>query len=104
LLFTMAAKPSYPSVKMGLPPADPSKIQPFPGVSTKYLPHEALDIYAAKIMDERKAYQSPSSKQWFRDFRKQKREMERTEQMIKDFRMSRSRSLPSITAKEAHSA
>mmetsp|Transcript_12076 Transcript_12076/g.28623 ORF Transcript_12076/g.28623 Transcript_12076/m.28623 type:complete len:104 (+) Transcript_12076:94-405(+) len=101
----MAAKPSVNAVSFGTPP-DPTKVQTYPGVARRYLPHEALTIYREKIYAERKAYQTPSGDKWFKEHRVKKREMERLEKQIKDFRESRrefarSLSLPSLTAKES---
>merc|ERR1719343_44528 len=82
----MAAKPGVQTCVFGTPP-DPSKpIQQYAGVSTKFLPHEALVVYTEKIMAERAAFQNPSSKKWFREHKKHKREEEKLMQFFKDHR------------------
>ncbi|CAK9067893.1 unnamed protein product [Durusdinium trenchii] len=100
----MAAKPSINAVSFGSPP-DPTKVQTYPGVACRYLPHEALTIYREKIYAERKAYQTPSGARWFKEHRRKQHEMERLEKQIKDFRESRrafarSLSLPSVGGSE----
>eukprot|EP00930_Biecheleria_cincta_P049715 TRINITY_DN34912_c0_g1_i1.p1 TRINITY_DN34912_c0_g1~~TRINITY_DN34912_c0_g1_i1.p1 ORF type:complete len:134 (+),score=21.62 TRINITY_DN34912_c0_g1_i1:25-426(+) len=83
-----AAKPAFVCPKLGTPP-DPEKIQAYPGVERKYLPHEALIIYTEKLYDERKAYQTPSGDRWFKEHKQIEREKEKLEQSIRSFRESR---------------
>eukprot|EP00927_Polykrikos_kofoidii_P039836 TRINITY_DN34141_c0_g1_i1.p1 TRINITY_DN34141_c0_g1~~TRINITY_DN34141_c0_g1_i1.p1 ORF type:complete len:109 (-),score=25.30 TRINITY_DN34141_c0_g1_i1:317-643(-) len=87
----MAAKPKVPSVKFG-PHPDPTKVQQaFPGVSTQFLPHEALIVYTDKITSERKAFQTNASKQWFREHKRKQKEEERVAQVCRDVRAQKRR-------------
>jgi len=81
----MAAKAKVPAVYFGQPP-DPKKMQLFEGVSTSFLPHEALMIYTDKIMAERKAFQTPAGKKWFRDQKRRKQEEDRMTQIFMSHR------------------
>eukprot|EP00931_Biecheleriopsis_adriatica_P098308 TRINITY_DN72251_c0_g1_i1.p1 TRINITY_DN72251_c0_g1~~TRINITY_DN72251_c0_g1_i1.p1 ORF type:complete len:161 (+),score=31.07 TRINITY_DN72251_c0_g1_i1:67-483(+) len=82
------AKPSFTTINMGHPP-DPDKVQEYPGVERRYLPHEAVIIYRNKLYGEMKAYQTPSGANWIKENRQKKREMERTEDSIRNFRQNK---------------
>eukprot|EP00928_Gymnodinium_smaydae_P064553 TRINITY_DN4784_c0_g3_i2.p1 TRINITY_DN4784_c0_g3~~TRINITY_DN4784_c0_g3_i2.p1 ORF type:complete len:123 (-),score=18.68 TRINITY_DN4784_c0_g3_i2:560-886(-) len=86
----MAAKPSVLACRFGSPP-DPAKIQPFPGVERSFLPHDALIVYTDKLMAERKAYQTPAGKQWFKDHKKHKAEQERLTEIYRMNRLNKAR-------------
>merc|ERR1711933_345022 len=90
-----AAKLKVKTTVFGNPP-EPSKIQPYPGVSTNYLPHEGLIIYRETLAKEGKARATKTAyDQWVREHKKKKREQEEVEQMVRNFRLSRSLSSPS---------
>eukprot|EP00933_Yihiella_yeosuensis_P073029 TRINITY_DN8159_c0_g1_i1.p1 TRINITY_DN8159_c0_g1~~TRINITY_DN8159_c0_g1_i1.p1 ORF type:complete len:114 (-),score=23.06 TRINITY_DN8159_c0_g1_i1:327-668(-) len=95
----MAALPRFPTCNFGTPP-DPSKPQQqFPGVNTKYLPHEALIVYTEKLMAERKAQTCDATTVWFREHKQKKRDMEKLEASIKAYRHSRTMASPFLSQK-----
>mmetsp|Transcript_50632 Transcript_50632/g.107394 ORF Transcript_50632/g.107394 Transcript_50632/m.107394 type:complete len:111 (-) Transcript_50632:67-399(-) len=86
-----AAKPAVRTVNMGKAPEVTQ--QQYPGVSTKFLPHEAVIIYGQKLESERKYVDMPSTRQWFRDHRRRKREEEKLAEIYcKHRELSKSRS------------
>eukprot|EP00444_Apocalathium_aciculiferum_P052990 CAMPEP_0183507264 /NCGR_PEP_ID=MMETSP0371-20130417/8093_1 /TAXON_ID=268820 /ORGANISM="Peridinium aciculiferum, Strain PAER-2" /LENGTH=191 /DNA_ID=CAMNT_0025703439 /DNA_START=71 /DNA_END=647 /DNA_ORIENTATION=+ len=97
-----AAKPAVKTCNMGKLPENEGQKQQYPGVSTKFLPHEADIIYGERLRNEIRTRDPPSTRKWFREHRKKKQEEERVSEIYRKFReMSRSKSEALLAAGSA---